>query len=193
MPQDARALRWEAIWDNPKTVESAIKRLTREIEEIDRFFYHPSEHDDCVAHAGMLERKRDDMVRSIVLQLHTSIESLLDSLIAMNVLGNDRRRLSHTDSGQALQKMLFGAGSLGFEMKLNLARALRLISTQTKDRLAVLNTLRNKCSHNWLLKVLCAAGNVRHRGSLHCSSMKAVTSTASPPSKTLSVSTPSFT
>jgi hypothetical protein len=140
------------MWDNPKTVESAIKRLTREIEEIDRFFYHPSEHDDRVAHAGMLERKRDDVVRSIVLQMHTSIESLLDSLIAMNVLGNDRRRLSHTDSGKALQKILFGAGSLGFEMKLNLARALRLISTKTKDRLAVLNTLRNKCSHNWVLK-----------------------------------------
>jgi len=141
-----------AMWDNPKSVESAIKRLTREIEEIDKFFYRPSENDDRVAYAGMLERKRDDMVRSTVLQIHTSIESLLDSLIAMNVLGNDRRRLSHTDSGKALQKMLFGAGSLGFEMKLNLARALRLISTQTRDRLAVLNTLRNKCSHNWLLK-----------------------------------------
>lgn len=140
------------MWDSPKSVESAIKRLTREIEEIDHVFYKFHEPDDRASFANTLERKRDDMVRSTVLQMHTSIESLLDSLIAMNVLGNDRRRLSQTDAGKALQKMLFGAGSLGFEMKLNLARALRLISTKTKDRLAVLNTLRNKCSHNWLLK-----------------------------------------
>lgn len=141
------------MWDNPKSVESAIKRFTREIEEIDRFFYKFHETSDRASYANMLERKRDDMVRSTVLQIHTSIEDLLNSHIAMSILGNDRRRLSHTHSGQALQKMLFGGGSLGFEMKLNLARSLRLISTQTKDRLAVLNTLRNKCSHNWLLKV----------------------------------------
>ncbi len=140
------------MWDNPKTVEAKIKRLTREIEEIDQFFYKVNEIDDRASYAGMLERKRDDMVRSTVLQIHTAIEDLLNSYIAMNVLGNDRRRLSHTHAGQALQKMLFGGGGLGFEMKLNLARALGLVSTKTKDRLAVLNTLRNKCSHNWLLK-----------------------------------------
>jgi hypothetical protein len=140
------------MWDNPKTVEAAIKRFTREIEEIDNFFYKVNENEDRALYAGMLERKRDDMVRSTVLQIHTAIEDLLNSYIAMNVLGNDRRRLSSTHSGQALHKMLFGGGSLGFEMKLNLARALGLITTKTKDKLAVLNTLRNKCSHNWVLK-----------------------------------------
>jgi hypothetical protein len=53
--------------------------------------------------------------------------------------------------------MLFGAGSLGFEMKLYLAFSLRLINSKTKGRLLALNTLGNKCSHNWLLKV-----QVRH-------------------------------
>jgi hypothetical protein len=48
--------------------------------------------------------------------------------------------------------MLHGGGSLGFEMKLNFALALRLINGTTKDRLIVLNTLRNKCSHNWVSK-----------------------------------------
>jgi hypothetical protein len=91
-------------------------------------------------------------VRSTVLQMHTAIEDLLNSYIALNVLGPDRRRLSRSQSGQALQKMLFGGGILGFEMKLNFALALGLINTKTKDRLAVLNTLRNKCSHNWVLK-----------------------------------------
>ena len=49
--------------------------------------------------------------------------------------------------------MLFGAGSIGFDMKLSLAMALRIINTPTKARLMELNTIRNKCSHNWLLKV----------------------------------------
>jgi hypothetical protein len=38
-------------------------------------------------------------------------------------------------------------------MKLNLALALGLLNTTTVKRLTLLNTLRNKCSHNWLLKL----------------------------------------
>jgi hypothetical protein len=49
--------------------------------------------------------------------------------------------------------MLYGAGSLGFDMKLNLALALGLISAGAKAKLMELNTIRNRCSHNWLLKV----------------------------------------
>jgi hypothetical protein len=37
-------------------------------------------------------------------------------------------------------------------MKLNLAVALKIISPRLQERLMELNTLRNKCSHNWLLK-----------------------------------------
>lgn len=104
----------------------------------------------------MLERKRDDMVRSAVLQMHTAIEDLLNSMIICGVLGvksEDRSQKSRTKSSRALRKMLFGAGSLGFDMKLNFAVALGILNSRTKDRLMELNTLRNKCSHNWLLKV----------------------------------------
>jgi hypothetical protein len=59
--------------------------------------------------------------------------------------------------------MLFGAGSLGFDMKLNFAVALGLLNDRTKDRLMELNTLRNKCSHNWLLKVPMRKENVRSK------------------------------
>jgi hypothetical protein len=48
--------------------------------------------------------------------------------------------------------MLIGPRSLGFEAKLNFAVGLGLLNTRTKDRLTQLNTLRNKCGHNWLLK-----------------------------------------
>lgn len=144
------------MWDNPKSVEAAIKRLKGEISEIDSYFYGSNENDDRLLYAGMLERKRDDMVRSTVLQMHTAIESLLNSLITYRLTGSTRRS-PRSLSGRALRRMLFGGGSLGFEMKLTFALALRLINTRTKDRLIVLNTLRNKCSHNWVLKV-----TVRH-------------------------------
>jgi len=142
------------MWENPKSIEAAIKRLTGEIEEIDNFFYKCNESDDRLLYAGMLERKRDDMVRSAVLQMHTAIEDLLNSYITFQITGGTRRRRSsRSQSARALHRMLFGGGSLGFEMKLNLALALRLVNSKTKERLVILNTVRNKCSHNWVLKV----------------------------------------
>ena len=142
------------MWDNPKSIEAAIKRLTREIEQIDNFFYASNLEDDRLLYAGMLERKRDDMVRSAVLQMHTAIESLLNLCIVFKITGRARRlQPSRNESARALHRMLYGGGSLGFDMKLNFALALRLISSKAKERLAILNTLRNKCSHNWVLKV----------------------------------------
>jgi hypothetical protein len=101
----------------------------------------------------MLERKRDDMVRSAVLQMHTAIESLLNSYIIFKITGRARLQPSRNESARALHRMLYGGSSLGFDMKLNFALVLRLISSKTKERLAILNTLRNRCSHNWVLKV----------------------------------------
>jgi hypothetical protein len=48
--------------------------------------------------------------------------------------------------------MLYGAGGIGFEARLNFAVALKILNTKTRARLKELNTLRNRCSHNWLLK-----------------------------------------
>jgi hypothetical protein len=101
----------------------------------------------------MLERKRDDMVRSAVLQIHTSIEDLLDQHITFAVTGGARRRHVRGHSARALRTILIGSRSIGFASKLALALALRVITSKTRDRLQVLNTLRNKCSHNWILKI----------------------------------------
>ena len=141
----------------PKYIEGKIKRLTRELNEIDKYFYSEADSDGRVNYAFMLERKRDDIVRSVVLQLHTAIEDLLNGYLISNVLQinnptNRTRKLS-TARGKALHKMLYGGGSLGFEMKLNFALALGLISARAQAKLMELNTIRNKCSHNWLLKV----------------------------------------
>jgi hypothetical protein len=130
--------------------------LTREIAKIDEFFYRSEENQDRYLYASMLERKRDDMVRSAVLQIHTAIENVLNWQITCCILNaklETRSSKMRTKSGQALRKMLFGAGSIGFDMKLNFAVALGLLNAGTKERLMTLNTLRNRCSHNWLLKM----------------------------------------
>lgn len=140
-------------------LETKIRRLAREIRKIDELFYgtHEDGKRDLYGEMSMLERKRDDIVRSVVLQLHTATEDLLSDWIACRVLGietmEEKKKRARTKSAQALRKMLWGSGSIGFEMKLNFAVALRLVNNSTQKKLAELNRLRNKCSHNWLLKV----------------------------------------
>lgn len=149
------------VWENPERVEKAIRRLTRELEEIDKFFYRYNEDGDRVLYAGMLERKRDDAVRSTVLQLHTSIEDLLTEWLFSQILSTERRKSRkkrRTKRGQALERMLTGSGSLGFDMKLNFAVVIGLINSKTRDKLRELNTIRNKCSHNWILNVAVRRG-----------------------------------
>lgn len=141
--------------NDPRSVEAKITRLTREIAEIDDFFYTGKQDEDRSLYAGMLERKRDDIIRSAVLQIHTAIEDVLDSLIIcriLNVKPEEHSRRTRSKAARALRKVLIGAESIGFDMKLNFAVALRLMNANTKTRLMTLNTLRNKCSHNWLLK-----------------------------------------
>jgi uncharacterized protein with von Willebrand factor type A (vWA) domain len=143
------------ILKSERSVQAKIRRLHREITAIDQLFYLTNQKEDPALYAAMLERKRDDMIRAAVLQLHTSIENILDSQIMCCILGvaaNERMRIMRRRSSQALRKMLGGADSIGFDMKLNLAVALRLMTNKRREHLAVLNTLRNKCSHNWLLK-----------------------------------------
>jgi hypothetical protein len=96
------------------------------------------------------------MIRAAVLQIHTSIESVLDEHIMCRVLevpGYGRMRLMPSPRGKSLRKLLMSAEGLDFDQKLDLTVSLRLISEKRRMRLAVLNTLRNRCSHFWLLKV----------------------------------------
>jgi hypothetical protein len=149
----------EKFYTKPRSqqyLRTKIRRLEKEILDIDEFFYRPEEVRDLDQHASMLERKRDDVVRSVVLQMHTAIEDILNSLIAhraMNAESTTRKAKLRSTRGKALSAMLFGGGSLGFEMKLNLAVVHRVVTARVRDRLLILNKLRNKCSHNWLIKV----------------------------------------
>jgi hypothetical protein len=132
-----------------------ISRLKREIAEIDQAFYQLDGNDDPASVAQMLERKRDDVIRGAVLQLHTSIEDILNSMIICLILGvtaNRRKKYMPSPRGKALRKLTMGADGLGFDQKLDLAVALRILTDKQRKRLNVLNTLRNKCGHHWLLR-----------------------------------------
>jgi len=136
-------------------LNAKISRLKREIGEIEDYFYVQSAARDAAEHAGMLERKRDDVVRGAVLQIHTATEDLLNSLLIQKMLTAvpaTRKVKLRGVAGKGLQRVLFGRGSIGFDMKLSLAVANRVISGRVRDQLIILNTLRNRCSHNWLLR-----------------------------------------
>jgi hypothetical protein len=81
------------VYENPKRVEARIRRLTRELDEIDDFFYSSDRNGDRMLYMSMLEYKRDDIVRSAVLQLHTSIEDLMTSMLFSWILGTAELRL----------------------------------------------------------------------------------------------------
>jgi hypothetical protein len=93
-----------------RSLEAKISKLTREIAAIDRFFYAVNQDEDRVLYAGMLERKRDDMVRATVLQLHTAVEDILNTGITcgvLNVKPETRTSKSRSRPARALRKMLF--------------------------------------------------------------------------------------
>jgi hypothetical protein len=138
-----------------KYIERRIAQLQKEIAEIDQAFYYTEKNRPELL-AGMLERKRDDIVRSAVLQIHTGIEDLLTRHLACVLLQTTLQMRStkfRTVRGKAVHRILYDRDSLGFDMKLELAITFRVISAPQRDLLRELNTLRNRCSHNWLLKV----------------------------------------
>jgi len=106
---------------------------------------------------GMFEFKRDDIVRSAVLQMHTAIEDLMTDMLYSWILGAPRRKLGrktrYTKRGQALSRLLSG-GALGFDKKLDFAVVMGVINSKTRDKLRELNAVRNKCSHHWRLDAL---------------------------------------
>lgn len=139
-----------------KRKSARLRRQIKKIDAIDTSFYGEADDtdvgDDFVS-VWVLERKYDDRLRAIVLHLHTRIETHLNIRIMNRILGGQGRRTTRNNVARALQKLLYGRGSLGFDGKLNLAVAIGLMNSKTRGRLAELNGLRNKCSHHWLLNV----------------------------------------
>jgi len=89
-----------------------------------------------------------------VLQLHTKIEDLLTRIMLLCALNITEKRLKHrvsSNRGKAYRRMLYDRESLGFDMKLNFAVGLGLLTPTGREKLMELNIIRNKCSHNWVM------------------------------------------
>lgn len=138
-------------------LEGKINRLLKEIQLIEERFY-ASNDNNLEQRYFMLERKRDDTVRSLVLQLHTAIEDLLACLLRNNLLGITTEEWPvyskrHRVPARLINEVVASGRSISFENKLKLLRGLKILRKGTYDNLFKLNELRNKCSHNWLLNV----------------------------------------
>ena len=145
----------EHLLNVERAAATTIKRLTREITQLETAFRGDFESKDAISKAYDLETRRDDLIRSSVLHLHTYIEDQIDSLIMRKML-NVGALVRPNQRGRALKRMISGGGSLGFDMKLNFAVALGVMNEKTRRKLMELNTLRNRCSHHHTL-----TGNVR--------------------------------
>ncbi len=86
-------------------------------------------------------------------------EDLLTGWLEAHMLGVRRESLHHlsrsrSKKARAIDDILSGGGSLGFDTKLSLLKGFGLIRQPRYEKLAELNRIRNKCSHNWELNAL---------------------------------------
>lgn len=126
-----------------------IQRLEQEIRQLDESFYIRAENENSEAYYYSLEIKRENSVRAIVLQLHLAIEDLLDSLLKNHLLKNKK---SPARGKRAVQRLLEKTlDNLNYPTKLTLMRALDIVSEPLYQKLLVLNHIRNRCSHDWML------------------------------------------
>ena len=105
-----------------------IRRLQKEISQIDAIVYDAP--GDAAERYWMLEHKRDDVVRGVVLQLHTAIEDLLDVksyLLGVPAEMRNKATRARRMTARAIDDLLTGGNSIGFDRKLKLLLALRLL------------------------------------------------------------------
>jgi hypothetical protein len=124
-----------------------ISKITADIARIEKSFFR-SDDPDLRQRFYELQRKREHLLRSIILELHLSIEDIITSAIGNELL---QGRLIRSPSGHAIRDLLEGEYALGFRHKLLLARSLNVITRAEFTDLVELNTVRNRCSHNWQL------------------------------------------
>jgi hypothetical protein len=122
-------------------------KISSDIARIEKSFFE-TDVSDLTQRYFMLRRKREHLLRSVVLELHLSIENIITGALGNALL---KGRPIRSPSGHALRDLLEDEHSIGFRHKLLLARSMDLITRNEFADLAELNTVRNRCSHTWLL------------------------------------------
>jgi hypothetical protein len=129
------------------TKERQLAELTADIARIEKSFFQ-SKGADLDQQYHEVKRKREHLLRSIVLELHLSIEDIITAAIGNALL---QGRLIRSPIGHTIRDLLQDDRPIGFRHKLMLARSFNLITKKEFADLTELNTVRNRCSHTWLL------------------------------------------
>lgn len=125
----------------------AIIKVSKDIDRIELAFFQPGDA-SLDQRRFALVRKREHLLRSIILELHLSIEDIMTGAIGIALL---RGRPIRSPTGQTIRDLLQEDRSIGFRHKLMLARSLGIVTHAEFNDFGELNTVRNRCSHNWQL------------------------------------------
>jgi hypothetical protein len=101
-----------------------ISKISADIARIEKSFFE-TDVSDLTQRYFMLRHKREHLLRSVVLELHLSIENIITGALGNALL---KGRPIRSPSGHALRDLLEDEHSIGFRHKLLLARSMDLIT-----------------------------------------------------------------
>ncbi|MGH9715704.1 MAG: hypothetical protein ACRD4R_03100 [Candidatus Acidiferrales bacterium] len=136
-------------------IEREVAKTLKDVETIHALI-HPLDVPDPRQKLFMARSRKEDAVRLTILQIALSIEDMIDCLFWRSLAGHDpdsKKRKSKKKGIPHQLDELLTSGRLRFEAKLKLARILGIITKKQHRQMEVLNVLRNKCAHNWMLDV----------------------------------------
>ena len=162
----------------PRRKTSSIKykndkarKLQEENEEIDSLI-SPITKSDLDYNLYSLKYRKEQKIRSFIIEFHLAFESQLDDwirelLIRNNLMIRKKKKdilyYKGTKSFYYIDLLLDDAHALNFTKKLLLVRSLGLIDDRYYNKLKVLNKLRNVCAHDWILDAVIRRGKRRYK------------------------------
>lgn len=147
-------------------IQKRIDEALRDVETI-HSFVHPLGDPDHRQNLYNARARREDMVRLTVLQMALAIEDMLASNFWRIFAGHNphSKKRSSKKRGPARElDELLTTGRLGLDAKIKLARVVGLISKKQHRQLEILQGLRNRCAHHWILDVIHKRGRKARRG-----------------------------
>ncbi|HEY1644927.1 MAG TPA: hypothetical protein VGF75_00905 [Candidatus Saccharimonadales bacterium] len=118
---------------------SARERKLKEAYDLLEYFYNLNDEDYPLLQA---ENFRMDVFRLIIIHFHLAIEELLKSIVYRSL--PSRRTFTPKQNVEYVQK-------LSSRQTIDLAARLGIVNKKGLELLLELNTIRNKCSHHWIL------------------------------------------
>jgi len=123
---------------------SEVPNPVREGRDLLDYYYGFSREGDPDRYL-LKEEFRQDVYRLIVIQLHLAIEELVRSFVF-------EKLTSPPDLGTfTYESNVEFVHNLNYRQILELAARIHVLTKPGYDEIAKLNTIRNKCSHNWAL------------------------------------------